>query len=88
MQRFLSQDGKDRKSRFPHDELINFNEIIIRIKRIEEEDRVNGADTLLRAEAKPIKKLQHKKDRRSPITEIPAHSQVVFASRDAYVNER
>lgn len=34
------------------------------------------------------KKLQYKRDCRSPITKIPAHSGSAFASQNAYVNER
>lgn len=54
---------------FSHDGLVDFNEIISRIKN--REGTSERCDTLLQANSK---KLQHKKDRGSPITEIPAHS--------------
>lgn len=56
---------------FSHDGLIDFNEIISRIKN--REGTSERCDTLLQTEANS-NKLQHKKDRGSPITEIPAHS--------------
>lgn len=64
--------------------LIDFNEIIIRIKRIEEEERVNGAISYgpkqtQSCNTRKTADLQLRKFLRIPV--------VFLASRDAYVNE-